>query len=339
MLLIAFGTRPEWLKVKPIISELSKNGISYFTLFTGQHRDLLNEVKADYELTIADEIGIDRLSIVLASVIKSASSIMQCKQFTYVMVQGDTSSALGVAVSAFNNQIPVIHLEAGLRTHDLKNPFPEEANRVLISALSDYHLCPTISNETNLLSEHVKGKTWVVGNTGLDNLLPYVKKCEYTDKVLVTLHRRENHAMIDQWFTEINNIAKMYGGIEFIIPIHPNPNVIKHRALLTNVKVVDPMKHEDLLNLLVKCKFVITDSGGLQEECSFLGKKTIVCRKETERPEALGLTSTLCDDPSQLEMMVNEIVNDFEVKSDQSPFGDGKSAKKIVKILKQEKII
>jgi len=339
MLLIAFGTRPEWLKVKPVIDELVNQKFLFETLFTGQHRDLLNVVRADVSLHIPPTHRVDRLTNVLSSVMVAASKLFQDFDYKYVMVQGDTTSALGVALAAFHNGIKVIHLEAGLRTFDLQNPFPEEANRLMISKIASIHLCPTPSNELNLVSEQVGGEKWIVGNTVLDNLLPFKDLCEYTNKVLVTLHRRENHDSIDVWFEQINRIAAAYPDYEFILPIHPNPNVMKHRDILTHVKVIPPLNHEDLLNILVKCKFVVTDSGGLQEESSFFQKKTIVCRKETERPEALGQTSTLCPSPAHLESLIKETMIDFEVKDSICPFGDGFSAKKIVKILEKTKIV
>lgn len=340
MLLIAYGTRPEWLKVKPIIEELKSKKIYFQTLFTGQHADIVQQ-DATYKIDLVKykerSLLVDRLNFVLSQCIEHTAEIIQLSsnKITHVMVQGDTTSALGVALAAYNNGAKVIHLEAGLRTHDLDNPFPEEANRQLISRITSIHLCPTIHNESNLNNEMIGGVKYVVGNTALDNLHDYVGLCEYENKILITLHRRENHLLIEEWFNMINKIAGKYKDHEFILPIHPNPNVKKHAHLLTNVRVVDPLSHDDLLNILVKCKFVITDSGGIQEECSFLGKKAIVCRKETERPEAVGYTTELCEKPEELKSMVSEMMEKYEVTSNHAcPFGDGYSAKKIVKILK-----
>lgn len=344
MLLIAYGTRPEWLKIKPIVEELKSKKIYFQTLFTGQHADIVQQ-DATYKIDLAKykdrSIIVDRLSFVLSQCIEHTSEIIQlsANKITYVMVQGDTTSALGVALAAYNNGAKIIHLEAGLRTHDLDNPYPEEANRQIISRISSIHLCPTIHNESNLNSEMVGGAKYVVGNTALDNLHPYLGYCDYENKILITLHRRENHDKIKEWFTVLNNIAAVYKDHEFILPIHPNPNVKEHANLLTNIKVLEPQSHNDLLNILVKCKFVITDSGGIQEECSFLGKKAIVCRKETERPEALGYTTELCEIPEELIPMVSEMMEKYEVTDNHlCPFGDGHSAKKIVKILKDLKV-
>lgn len=341
MLLIAYGTRPEWLKVKPVIEELKLKKIYFETLFTGQHEDIVQK-DATHKFNLSrhpDEvIGLSRLNFVLSQCIEHTSRLLNftSNKITHVMVQGDTSSALGVALAAYNNGLKVIHLEAGLRTHDLDNPYPEEANRQLISRIASIHFCPTIHNESNLNSEQVGGLKYVVGNTALDNLHQYLRDCDYEDKILVTLHRRENHDKIKDWFNTINEIAGDYPDHKFILPIHPNPNVQKHSVLLTNVHVVNPLSHDNLINILVKCKFVITDSGGIQEECSFLSKRAIVCRKETERPEAVGHTTELCEKPEELKSMVSEMMEKYEVTTNHScPFGDGHSAKKIVKILKQ----
>lgn len=335
MLLIAYGTRPEWLKVKPVIAELQLKKIEFMTLFTGQHNTLV-ETYPTFHFNISEDNSVDRLSHVLSRCIYTIAGIVQSNpKITHVMVQGDTTSALGIALGAYHNKISVIHLEAGLRTYDLNNPYPEEANRQMISRIASIHLCPTHQNEINLTHELVSGTKYVVGNTALDNLLPYVGQCEFENKILVTLHRRENHDTIQNWFEMINHLAKRYDDHEFILPLHPNPNVKKHSKILTNVKVIEPLNHADLLNILIKCKFVITDSGGIQEECSFLGKKAIVCRKETERPEAIGYTTELCENPDELATIVRDMMNNFEVDENHaSPFGDGHSAKKIVKILK-----
>jgi UDP-N-acetylglucosamine 2-epimerase (non-hydrolysing) len=177
---------------------------------------------------------------------------------------------------------------------------------------------------------------YVVGNTVLDNLLDYKDKCEYTDKILITMHRRENHHWMDGWFAAINTLAEEYSQYEFILPIHPNPNVQKHKHLLKNVKVVDPMSHSELLELLVKTRLVITDSGGIQEECSFFNKKCLTCRKVTERPEAIGQSTFMVETPQDLVGIFIRHIDDYEIDY-KCPFGDGHSAEKIYSILKKIK--
>jgi UDP-N-acetylglucosamine 2-epimerase len=281
MILLIYGTRPEYIKIKPLIIEMEKRNIPFKTLFTGQHKDMV-PATADYNLAMFDLPG-NRLDSVLKNCLSMPEHVFE--GITYILVQGDTTSVVGLALAGLHRNIPVIHLEAGLRTYDTQNPYPEENNRRIVSSIATIHLCPTFRNEENLIYENIAENIFVVGNTGLDNLLEVKDKCTYEKKILVTLHRRENHHWMDQWFTELNTLAQKYPEYEFIIPLHPNPNVQKHKALLTNVKVVDPMEHSELIDLLTKCSLVITDSGGLQEECSFLNKKCLVCRKVTERPE------------------------------------------------------
>jgi len=328
MILLTYGTRPEYIKVKPLMDAMTKRGLSYKTLFTGQHKDIVPK-GADYELEMIDYPG-NRLD----SVLKNCLSIPdRCFEgITHILVQGDTTSVVGLAMTALHRQIKVIHLEAGLRTYDINNPFPEENNRMIVSTIADIHLCPTLQNVSNLWSENIcPRKTHMVGNTVLDNLLGYKDKCEYTNKVLVTMHRRENHNWLDQWFNEINKLAVDNPELEFIIPLHPNPNVQKWKHLLPNVTIIEPVGHSDLMDILTKVKMVITDSGGIQEECSFFNKKCLVCRKVTERPESVDITSFMVDNPSQLNRLFDNHINKFGVNAT-SPYGDGYASEKICDI-------
>jgi UDP-N-acetylglucosamine 2-epimerase len=311
MILIVYGTRPEYIKVKPIMVEMDNQNIPYKTLFTGQHKDIVTE-EASFNLVMKD-YGENRLDNIIQNCMNIPDEFLD--GITYVLVQGDTTSVTGLALAAMHRKITVIHLEAGLRTYDTDNPFPEENNRRIVSTIAKIHLCPTELNKTNLENEMTLGDIYVVGNTVLDNLIPYKNKCEYTNKILVTLHRRENHELIDKWFKEINELALTYKELEFILPIHPNPNVQKHKHLLNNVTIINPLPHNELLDLLVKTKLVITDSGGLQEECSFLNKKCLVCREITERPEANGLTSFIIKTPEELKQNF-----DYHIKNNETNF-------------------
>lgn len=320
-ILICFGTRPEYIKVKSLINNLS----NIKTCFTGQHKDLLKNIKVDYQLTMDKQISENRLNNIMANIL----SYNIFNDIEYVMVQGDTSTACAIALSAFNHGKKIIHLEAGLRSNDIRDPFPEEMNRQVIGRLADIHLCPTKFNKENLLKENVSGKIYVVGNTGLDNISR--DGCEYKNQVLITMHRRDNHNNMDEWFMELEKLANKYNNIEFMIPLHPNPNVQKHRHIFKKVKVVEPMSHDNLIEYVKKCKFVISDSGGLQEECSYLNKKIIVCRKTTERPESVGIHSFMCEKPDLLENMVNKINKDFKVNA-VCPYGNGRSWKNIFRL-------
>ena len=327
-LLICYGTRPEWIKVKPIIDRLNKYNIKYETLFTGQHKDLVLE-QADYNLPNIIDTSTNRLDSIISSISKSVDGIID--NFDYILVQGDTTSVLAIAMSAFHRNKKVIHLEAGLRTYDNQNPYPEEFNRSVVSRITDVHLCPTELSKQNLLSEKVSGDMFVVGNTVLDNLVGI--KTSYTNDVIVTMHRRENHYQLKEYFEVIDKLANDNKDLNFVLPIHPNPNVSKHRDILKNVKVIEPVPYDIMLEMLANCRMIISDSGGIQEEASFFNKKVIVCRRVTERPESVGTHSFLCSNPNELEKMFYDIRDDYKI-NEQCPYGDGNSATTIVKILK-----
>lgn len=328
MILLCFGTRPEWLKIKPIIRLLSRD--EYKLLFTGQHPDLLRDIEVDYKIEINESKN--RLDQLISD------CLMQFPEgkFTSVLVQGDTASAFACALAAFNRQLKIYYLEAGLRSYNMQHPYPEEAYRQMIARIADVNLTPTELSKFNLESEKVFGTKIVVGNTVLDNLVEYRDHCEYQNKVLVTLHRRENHFWMDEWFIELEKLANENPELEFILPIHPNPNVQKHRYLLKKVKVVEPLSHKELLELLVKCKLVISDSGGLQEEGSFFNKKVIVCRTTTERPEAIETGHLhLCASPIYLSSIFGSLKNNYYIDTI-CPYGDGKSSEKVVDIIRKE---
>lgn len=306
--LFCFGTRPEWLKIRPIVSKLTKD--QYQLLFTGQHPDLLKNIEVDYAIFINEsENRLDQL-------IADCLTQFPAGEFDSVLVQGDTASAFACAVAAFNRGLKIYYLEAGLRSYNMKHPYPEEAYRQMISRISDVNLTPTTLSAQNLKNELVSGEIHVTGNTVLDNLVALKDNCVYEDKVLVTMHRRENHEQMDQWFIEIDKLAEQYSDLQFILPIHPNPNVQKHRHLLKHVSIIDPLEHNDLLAILTRCKLVVTDSGGLQEEGSFFNKKIIVCRTTTERPEALDTGHLyLCKSPQDLGAMFASLIQDFEINT------------------------
>ena len=330
MILISFGTRPEYIKVKPLLDAF-KGNIDYKLLLVGQHTDLLSDVTEEY-ISVSVEDGPNRLDSIVSSLLNNDDIF---EGVDAVLVQGDTTSALSLALAAFHRQKKIIHLEAGLRTYDLDNPYPEEFNRQAISRMSSINLCPTLESHDNLAAEKVPGACYVVGNTVLDNIVHIEPK--YTNKVVVTMHRRENHDLIPEWFSILDKVAQEKKDLEFILPIHPNPNVNKHRDILKHVKVVDAMQHDEFTKLLSECKFVITDSGGLQEESSFFRKKCIVCRKTTERIEGMGVFSFLCMGTEDLPGLISWVDDDHIPHEDEEcPYGDGQSAKTICKILKEQ---
>jgi UDP-N-acetylglucosamine 2-epimerase (non-hydrolysing) len=321
-ILICFGTRPEYIKVKSLIDNLD----NIKTCYIKQHKDLLSNIKTDYIININEKTD-NRLNNIISNILCKDNIF---NDIDYVLVQGDTTSALSIALSAFNNNKKVIHLEAGLRSYNKLDPYPEEMNRCLISRIGDIHLCPTELNKMNLIKENIKDNIYVVGNTGLDNINR--DNIKYGNKILITLHRRDNHNVMDLWFKELEKIANKYNEIEFILPIHPNPNVIKHRNILKKVNVIEPVSHNNLIDLIKECKFIISDSGGIQEECCFLKKKIVICRKTTERPEVLENYGVLCDSIYKLENYIDYFINNYEIDKE-CPFGDGYSWVKIKKIL------
>ena len=332
MLLISFGTRPEWIKIKPVVDAI-EGKIPFKILFTGQHTSLVEEYLKD--TFVVNEIGSgdNRLDSIVCSLLNKDKLF---EGVSHVMVHGDTTSAFAVGLAAFHSNIPVIHLEAGLRTFDRQNPYPEEFNRTAISSLASIHLCPTQSAAENVISMvGADSQIFVTGNTVLDNLIGLSPEIE--NKVLVTMHRRENHKRIKEWFRIINDLAIENPELEFVLPLHPNPNVSKYRFQLKNVTVVDPLSYDDCLDFIRTCKVIITDSGGIQEESSFLKKKCIVCRKTSERAEGVGTFAFMCPHPNMLKPAFDGIIESGEfIVNEDCPYGDGKASQRIVKVLDNE---
>lgn len=322
-MLICFGTRPEYIKVKSLIENIP--GVK--TCMTGQHTDLLKHTAVDISLTIPQTTQ-NRLNNVCMGILQSGDIFegVDC-----VLVQGDTTSALAVALSAFHHRKKVIHLEAGLRTHDTKDPFPEELNRQLISRIADIHLCATELNRENLRQEGITRNVYVVGNTGLDAIDR--GGCSYGSTVFVTLHRRKNVECIDEWFRALDSAAEARPSLDFVIAIHPNPEIRKHAFLLKHVRIVEPLTHSETIEIVKKCSFVVSDSGGLQEETSFLNKRIVICRESTERPEILETNGVLCPTPSNLERCIDYVSTNPHIDAP-CPFGDGAAYKKVISVLK-----
>jgi len=321
-ILICFGTRPEYIKVKSLIENIP--GVK--TCMTGQHTDLLKHVAVDLSLTIP-HISPNRLNNVCIGILQSTHIFDDVDS---VLVQGDTTSALAIALSAVHHGKKVIHLEAGLRTHDTSDPFPEELNRQLISRIADIHLCPTELNRENLLREGISRNVHVVGNTGLDSIDR--AGCSYGSAVFVTLHRRKNVECMDEWFRALDTAAEARPLLDFVIALHPNPEIRKHASILKHVRVVEPLTHPETIELVKTCSFVVSDSGGLQEETSFLNKRIIICRESTERPEILATSGILCPSPSDLDQCI-EVVSANPRIDARCPYGDGAAYKKVISIL------
>lgn len=324
--LISYGTRPEWLKVKPLWEKYPEH---FKLLKVNQHTDLLKGLPSNYEIDYCLKSD-NRLNEI---VMNNLYNIVDLTQFDAVLVQGDTTSAFSIALSAYHMGVPVIHLEAGLRTYSL-NPYPEEFNRRAIALMAQIHLCPTQDNLMALHDEKLLGEKYVVGNTVLDNLsgIQTSKK----DKVLITLHRSENVPIMDEWFEALESCAESFPDLEFILPMHPNPKIRKHKEILKSVQVVEPLDYDSLIKLMAESNFIITDSGGIQEEASFMKKRVLVAREETERAETIGISSWFTEPTSlfnQVRLMQEDL---YRIPSNfRCPYGDGRSSESIIQILKR----
>jgi len=343
MILIAFGTRPEIIKLFPVVLALQQRGIPHRTLFTGQQTDLYEDVKdlvppPDFSFAEAFA-GVQKHNSLGGSYVKicrAAEALYARQRFDTVVVQGDTTTAWALAQMAFYNGVRVAHVEAGLRTFDLMNPYPEELNRTLISQIADYNFAPTRQAFETLAKTGARN-IHLVGNTIVD-AVDYFKKTlrletQTTPLVPVTLHRRENHAIMKDLFQELETIAARNEDLEFVLPIHPNPNVQKHRQLLhaKNIRVIDPVGYPDMLRMISRAAFLITDSGGIQEEATCFNKKVIIAREKTERPEVVEIgLGRLAGRSLEREIAWARIPPG---DSDASPYGDGHAAERIVDVL------
>ncbi len=268
------------------------------------------------------------LTQILSNISLKFGEILNIEKPDLLIVQGDTTTVAVCALIAYYEQIPIGHVEAGLRTFNLNSPFPEEGNRQIVSRISNFNWAPTKLAANQLKKENAQN-IFITGNTVIDACNSYNYEIKYEDKVLITLHRRENFGEnLKKIFTQINNLAKKYPKLNFTFPMHPNPNVQKLKHLLENVNVIEPLSYKDLVKLLSKVKFVISDSGGIQEECAAFKKKILVCRDTTERPEGI--------DAGFAKIVGTDVINNFnwaynDCKWDgKNPYGNGDASKKIV---------
>ena len=317
MIGLFYGTRPEFIKLLPLIDELEARKVKFALIQVSQHTDLIRDCFGDQAIKIKSH-GLNRLNDIYQSIMDHDLSYLK-----YALVQGDTATAAAVALSAFHQQVPVMHLEAGMRTYNKQHPYPEEVNRRIISALASVHYCATQREKQFLIDEgFVHDDILVTGNTVIDNLVGMQPRDG--NKVIVTLHRRENLPMMNWWFNALEDLAREYSQYEFVFPMHPNPEVQKHKHLLKTVKVCDPVSHDEMADMIASCHCIITDSGGIQEEASFFKKPCFVCRKGTERP-CEG--SVLVDRPDDLHHMFAHL-HDRKI-THSTPFGDGNAGVKI----------
>ena len=376
--MLVFGTRPEAIKMCPLVKEFQKHPDEFETIVcvTGQHREMLDqvltifEVKPDYDLNIMKQ-GQD-LYDVTARVLTGMRDIFKVCRPDVVFVHGDTTTSTAGALAAFYAQIPVGHVEAGLRTHNLQSPWPEEMNRQVTGRIATYNFSPTPLSESNLKAEAALGNIYVTGNTVIDALRMVVDKLTTDDAlrkeqdqvllnagydvtrlangkklVLITGHRRENFGDgFIRMVTAMKDLSEKYTDVDFVYPMHLNPNVRKpiHEVFgedLTrpNFFFIEPLQYLEFVHLMSKTTIVLTDSGGIQEEAPGLGKPVLVMRDTTERPEALasGTVHLVGTDYDKIVNEVSTLLDDQEAYNKMSkavnPYGDGQACRRVVDIM------
>lgn len=372
--MLVFGTRPEAIKLSPLIKEFRSTPELFETIVcvTAQHRQMLDEVLEifsivpDYDLDVMREN--QQLAEVFCRILESLLVVIEDAKPDYIIVHGDTSTCFAAALSAFYTKTELLHVEAGLRTLDISSPFPEEMNRQMVSRLASFHFAPTSQNKTNLLNEGISEKQILVtGNTIVDALLCIDSWLETSKSklsseieeklrstlsfdwkrerfVLITAHRRENFGkpLIDI-FNSIKILAKEYPHYQFVFPLHPNPNLqdqaFKSLSNINNVNLIPALDYLSFIELLRFCHFVMTDSGGVQEEAPSFGKPLVLFRNNTERPEGLNGGQTFMVGSDQNEILrIGRILLDkknfhFEFNGKVNPFGDGQASKRIVQFV------
>lgn len=351
-----FGTRPEAIKMAPLVRELaSRDTFESLCCLTGQHREMLDSVmqvfrlQADFDLNIMQKQ--QTLSSITTRTLLGMEEVLQRANPDLILVHGDTSTTFAGALAAFYHKIPVGHVEAGLRTYDKYSPYPEEMNRTLVGDIAALHFSPTKANAENLRKEAVQGEIFITGNTVIDAMKTTVRAdypLELMDSLLaagkrvimMTCHRRENYGEpMCNIFRAVRTIVQAHPEVEVIYPVHLSPAVRNCAAELLGdeprIHLIDPVDVEQMHNLMARCCFVMTDSGGLQEEAPALGKPVLVLRRETERPEAVHagtvklagveydeivrLGNALLDDPLLYEQMAKAV----------NPYGDGNACGRI----------
>lgn len=379
--MLVFGTRPEAIKMAPLVKMLQKDTVfETIVCVTGQHREMLDQVldifdiKSDYDLNIMKQ-GQDLYDVTTRVLMGMREVLIECKP-DVVLVHGDTTTSTAAALAAFYQQIPVGHVEAGLRTRNIYSPWPEEINRQITGRISSYNFSPTPLSERNLKEENVHGKIFVTGNTVIDALYTVVDKLKKDTKlakkqecilldagydvkrlsngrklVLITGHRRENFGEgFISMVTAMKDLSEKYPEVDFVYPMHLNPNVRKpiHEVFGENLKVyknfffIEPLQYLEFVYLMEKSTIVLTDSGGIQEEAPGLGKPVLVMRDTTERPEALesGTVHLVGTNHDLIVSEVSTLLNDPDAYEKMSkavnPYGDGRACERIVESLKSE---
>ena len=360
-ILTVFGTRPEAIKMAPVIAELKRRPCDFMVkvAVSAQHRELLDqvldifEIQPDYDLNIMKSS--QSLSQITRRVLHGVEEILQDEKPDFVLVQGDTTTTFAGALAAFYQKIPVGHIEAGLRTYNKYNPFPEEKNRQLVSALADLHFAPTQSAKANLLREGIPSNSiYVTGNTVVDALMTIIQKeFEFNEPpfsafdfdrrkfILVTSHRRENWGKpMESICLALKDLVLSNKDIEVVFSVHPNPVVynVVHGLLgkIERIHLIESLSYIPFVHLMNRVYFILTDSGGIQEEAPSLSKPVLLMRETTERPEGVekGMIKLVGTDRERILMETQRLLDNRqayeEMIPNENPFGDGKAAFRIV---------
>lgn len=362
-ILFLIGTRPEAIKMAPLIKCFSQShNFKIKVALTGQHRKMLDQVIDFFEIKVHFDLDVmthnQTLPALTSTLIERITSeILLPNHFNYVFVQGDTTTVLAGALAAFYQKIKIIHIEAGLRSNDMQNPFPEEMNRVLVSKLADYHFCPTDIASQNLVAENIHNNVFVVGNTVIDALFYGLKKVKSNSEklflekfnfvdfskkiILVTCHRRENFGKpFDNIALALIEIANVFDShAEIVYVTHPNPNIkadVRQKLHHKNIHLVEALAYPELIWILSKTYIAITDSGGIQEEAPSLGKPVLVLRDVTERTEGVraGTAILVGTKTTKIVAEATRLLSDFSYYKKMShvsnPYGDGTAANQIL---------
>lgn len=354
-----FGTRPEAIKMAPLVKELkTRKNIETIVCVTAQHRQMLDQVLKVFDIVPDYDLDIMKqgqtLSQITSRVLLGIDEVIKVAKLDIILVHGDTSTTYAGALAAFYNQVKIGHVEAGLRTHNKYSPFPEEMNRQMVGVMADYHFAPTTQSAKNLLSEGKnENSIYITGNTAIDALKTTVNET-YTHPIfdwigdskmiLLTAHRRENLGEpMKNMFRAIKRIVDEHKDIKVVYPIHMNP-IVRDTANEIfgdddKIKLIEPLEVLDFHNFIAKSHIILTDSGGIQEEAPSLGKPVLVLRDTTERPEgiAAGTLKLAGTNEENIYMLIKELLSDETVYSSMSkasnPYGDGFASKRIVDIL------
>ena len=360
--LSVFGTRPEAIKMAPLVLELAKRPefVSMCCL-TGQHRQMLDsvmeifELKADYDLDIMEKQ--QTLSTITTKTILGMDKVLEEAKPDLVLVHGDTSTTFAGALAAFYHKVCVGHVEAGLRTYDMYSPFPEEMNRTLVGDIARLHFSPTIANAENLRKEAVQGEIFITGNTVIDAMKttvrpdfvfanPDLNSMDFGKRVItMTCHRRENYGQpMEDIMAAARAIVEKYEDVELVYPVHLSPVVQecakRNLGDLERVHLIEPLDVNEMHNLMARSYMIMTDSGGLQEEAPAMGKPVLVLRKETERPEAIaaGTVKLAGVDKDQIVKLASELLEDECIYQSMAkavnPYGDGTACARIAEAIK-----